>query len=94
MTECLKTSRNLIIPFENTMKTHLADSLCLLDDRPPSIFPLYLSVYIFHYQFYKVEIGDSIDNSTELSRKNIIYKIIHPRGVHIITCNYFIWSKV
>ena len=38
------------------MKTHLAGLLCPLDNRSPSIFPLYLGVHIFQYTFYKVEI--------------------------------------
>ena len=31
------------------MKTNLPDLLYVLDDRRPSIFPLYLGVDIFHY---------------------------------------------
>ena len=33
---------------------HLATLLCLLDERDPSVFPLYLVVYILHYSRAKL----------------------------------------
>ena len=50
MTECLKTSQNFSLPLENTVKTQLTELVYLLDDRPPSTFSLYSSLYILQSQ--------------------------------------------
>ena len=61
MTEFLKTLTNFSLPFENTMKTHLTDLLYLFDDRPPSVFSLYLGVYFLTIHFTKLKLmGGSI----------------------------------
>ena len=51
--ECLKTSRDFSPLFENTMKLSCY-FIVILNDRPPSMFPLYLGVYIFHYSRSKL----------------------------------------
>ena len=47
-TESLKTSGDFSLLFENTVKI-LDDLLYILDGTPPSMFPLYLGAYSFHY---------------------------------------------
>ena len=37
------------VSFLKAPRKRLAALLYLLDDRPPSLFPLYSGVYIFHY---------------------------------------------
>ena len=54
-TECLKTSRDFNLLFENTMKTPCCVALLyILHHRPPSMFPFHLGVTIFHYEKLKL----------------------------------------
>ena len=64
MTTYLDTLRDVSLPFENTVITHFADILRLLDDKPPLHLSIYLGVYIFHYRFYKVKIHGRISSSS------------------------------
>ena len=63
MTTYLDTLRNASLLSENTIITHFADILRLLDDKPPHI-SIYLGVYIFHFRFYKVKIHGRISSSS------------------------------
>ena len=48
----LRIAERIQVPENSFLKTlwkRLVTLLYLLDKRPPSMFPLYLGVYIFHY---------------------------------------------
>ena len=79
--ECLKISGNFSLFFENTMKANLPDLLYVLDDRRPSIFPLYLGVDIFHYTS-QIWWQDQFQHSTYLENILLplpdIYVLLYP----------------
>ena len=73
-TECRKTSIELSFLFENTRKTTCGFIVSyLLDGRPPSMFPLYVGVYTFHYTRSKIE-GN---------QKNLLFPL---PGIYLMLC--------
>ena len=63
-----QTHQEILVSLLKMPRKPLDTLLSLLDDRPPSMFPLYLDVYIFHYTRSKL-INGKTNYSTQLSRK-------------------------
>ena len=83
--EPLKYQKTSVSSLKTLLK-HLAVLLYLLDDRPPSMFPLYLGVNIFHYATPKVM-------ARSIPVLNLSEKSISPSSRYIsFAIFYLLWA--